>query len=100
MLLCWLVASYAQSHHQDLCSCFACPALRHFSPSNTSVLWKRDGIPTKKWFLGALFLGAPPISLLECLPCPACSPCPALPACLLARTHDHKVKGLALCRLS
>ena len=35
-----------------------------FCSSNASVQWQPDGlaIPTKKWFLGAGFLGAPPIS--------------------------------------
>ena len=39
--------------------------LRYVFPSNASVQWQPDGlaIPTKKWFLGAGFLGAPPISL-------------------------------------
>ena len=36
-----------------------------FSPPNASVQWQPDGltIHTKKWFPGAGFLGAPPISL-------------------------------------
>ena len=40
-------------------------ALRCFFPPNASVQWQPDGltIHTRKWFLGAGFLGAPPISL-------------------------------------
>ena len=40
--------------------------LRDLFPPNASVQWQPDGltIHTKKWFLGAGFLGAPPISLL------------------------------------
>ena len=39
--------------------------LRYIFPPDASVQWQPDGlkIPTKKWFLAAGFLGAPPISL-------------------------------------
>ena len=39
--------------------------LRYYFPPNASVQWQPDGltIHTKKWFLGAGFLGSPPISL-------------------------------------
>ena len=38
-----------------------------FVPPDASVQWQPDGltIHAKKWFLGAGFLGAPPISLTE-----------------------------------
>ena len=38
---------------------------------SVSWRWQPDGstIHTKKWFLGAGFLGAPPISLKQCTPC-------------------------------
>ena len=41
--------------------------LRFVSPPNASVQWQPDGltIHTKKWFLEAGFLGAPPISLKD-----------------------------------
>ena len=37
-----------------------------FSPPNASAQWQPDGltIHANKWFLGAGFLGAPPISLI------------------------------------
>ena len=40
--------------------------LRYCFPPNVSVQWQPDvlTIHTKKWFLGARFLGAPPISLM------------------------------------
>ena len=40
---------------------------RHVFPPDASVQWQPDGwkIHTKKWFLGAGFLGAPPISLIS-----------------------------------
>ena len=39
--------------------------LRYLFPPNASVRWQPDGltIHTKKWFLGARFLGAPPFFL-------------------------------------
>ena len=39
--------------------------LRYLFPPHASVQWQPDGltIHTKEWFLGARFLGAPPISL-------------------------------------
>ena len=39
--------------------------LRYFVSANASVQWQPNGltIHAKKWFLGAGFLGAPPISL-------------------------------------
>ena len=42
--------------------------LRYVFPPNASVQWQPDGLTThtKKWLLGAGFLGAPPISLNEC----------------------------------
>ena len=42
-------------------------AQRHFFPPNASVQWQPDGltIQTQKWFPGAGFLGAPPISLVR-----------------------------------
>ena len=38
--------------------------LRYLFPPSASAQWQPDdlAIPTKKWFLGAGFLGAPPIS--------------------------------------
>ena len=40
--------------------------LRYLSPPNASVQWQPDGLTfhTEKWFPGAGFLGAPPISLV------------------------------------
>ena len=40
--------------------------LRYLFPPNASVLWQPDVLPIhiKKWFLGAGFLGAPPMSLV------------------------------------
>ena len=42
--------------------------LRDYFPPNTSVQWQPGDltIHTKEWFLGAGFLGAPPISLRTC----------------------------------
>ena len=39
--------------------------LRHFFPQDASVQWQPDGVTIhpRKWFLGAGFLGAPPVSL-------------------------------------
>ena len=41
--------------------------LRYLFPPNASVQWQPDGliIHANKWFLGAGFLGAPPISLMS-----------------------------------
>ena len=54
--------------------------LRYYFPPNASAQWQPDGltIHTKKWFLGAGFLGAPPISLISDLgqaprPDPSCA---------------------------
>ena len=41
--------------------------LRHFFPPDASLQWQPDGltIHTQRWFLGAGFLGAPPIYLIR-----------------------------------
>ena len=41
-------------------------ALRYLFPPSASVYWQPDGltIHAKKWFLGARFLGAPPIIII------------------------------------
>ena len=78
----------AMSCHAVLCHVIVCSAMlvceciygergsapkrgRHSTvsiPPNTSAQWQPDGwtIHTNKWFLGARFLGAPPISLMRC----------------------------------
>ena len=49
---------------------------RYFFPPNASVQWQPDGstIRTKEWFLGAGFLGAPPISLERVRPFRSAAP--------------------------
>ena len=51
--------------------------LRYFFPPDASVQWQPDGlvIHTNNWFVGARFLGAPPISLIWLLTGKAAGTC-------------------------